>query len=147
MKYSQAEVGRVFVLRLENGEVLHEAIEGFARDRSIVSGIVIVVGGAGRGSRLVVGPKSPEVEVIVPMELLLRNTHEIVGTGTIFPDRNGSPVSHVHIAAGRRRWTRTGCIRKGVKIWLVAEVVIFELVNSSAKRVADPATGFELLEP
>jgi len=147
MKYSQAELGRVFVLRLENGDILHEVIEGFAREQSIASGVVIVVGGAGRGSRLVVGPRNPDAEVIEPMELLLKNAHEIVGSGTIFPDKNGNPVSHVHIAAGRRRLTKAGCIRKGVKIWLIAEVVIFELVNSTAKRITDPDTGFELLEP
>jgi len=146
MKYSQAELGRVFVLRLENGEVIHEVIEGFAREHSIASGVVIVVGGAGKGSRLVVGPKNPDARVIEPMELLLHSSHEIVGTGTIFPNSSGDPISHVHIAAGRRRWARAGCIRKGVRAWLVAEVVIFELVNSQAKRIAD-ATGFELLEP
>jgi predicted DNA-binding protein with PD1-like motif len=147
MKYSEAGIGRVFVMRLENGDVIHEVIENFAGEKSITSGVVIIVGGAGKGSRLVVGPKNPDARVIEPMEILLRSAHEIVGTGTIFPDKNGKPVSHVHVAAGRRRWTRAGCIRKGVKIWLVAEVVIFELVNSTAKRLADPETGFELLEP
>jgi len=147
MKYSQAGLGRVFVLRLENGEVIHEVIEGFAREKSITSGVVIVVGGAGKGSRLVVGPKNPEAVIIEPMELLLRNAHEIVGTGTIFPDNKGNPVSHMHIAVGRRRWTRAGCIRRGVRVWLVAEVVIFELIDSTAKRIKDLVTGFELLEP
>ncbi len=147
MRYSQAGLGRVFVLRLENGDMLHEAIEGFSRDKSIASGVVIMVGGAGSGSRLVVGPKNPNAENIEPMELLLKNAHEIVGTGTIFPDKNGNPVSHIHIAAGRRRRTRTGCIRRGVETWLVVEAVIFELVDSTAKRITDPDTGFDLLEP
>ena len=30
MKYSEAKFGRVFVLRLEDGDVLHESIEAFA---------------------------------------------------------------------------------------------------------------------
>ena len=31
MRYAEARQGRVFTLRLEDGEVLHETIEGFAR--------------------------------------------------------------------------------------------------------------------
>ena len=35
MKYSQAKQGRVFVIRLEDGDVIHEEIEKFAREKGI----------------------------------------------------------------------------------------------------------------
>ena len=35
MKYSSAQPGRIFILRLENGEIVHEEIERFAREQSI----------------------------------------------------------------------------------------------------------------
>ena len=35
----------------------------------------------------------------------------------------------------------------GVKVWHVLEVVLTELVGSTARRRPDSATGFELLEP
>jgi predicted DNA-binding protein with PD1-like motif len=30
MKYSEAKPGRIFVIRLEDGEIVHEVIEAFA---------------------------------------------------------------------------------------------------------------------
>jgi predicted DNA-binding protein with PD1-like motif len=53
----------------------------------------------------------------------------------------------MHLACGRSNDTVTGCVRTGVKVWHVMEVVLFELTGSSAKRVYDEATGFELLSP
>ncbi|HDD44969.1 MAG TPA: DUF296 domain-containing protein, partial [Candidatus Desulfofervidus auxilii] len=41
----------------------------------------------------------------------------------------------------------TGCVRKGVKVWHVMEVILFELVDTTAVRALDPNTGFELLNP
>ena len=58
MKYSECKPGRIFVLCLENGEIVHAAIEQFARDHSIAAASLIIVGGADRGSKLIVGPES-----------------------------------------------------------------------------------------
>ena len=66
---------------------------------------------------------------------------------TLFPDENGDPVLHMHVACGRGDSTITGCVRRGVKTWHVLEIVLFELVGSSAVRTPDPATGFKLLQP
>ena len=66
---------------------------------------------------------------------------------TIFPDKNNKPVLHMHIASGRKKTTITGCVRSGVKVWHVMEVILFELISSSATRKLDTETGFELLEP
>ncbi len=35
MKYTEAKPGRIFILRLEDGDVLHETVERFAVDQSI----------------------------------------------------------------------------------------------------------------
>jgi predicted DNA-binding protein with PD1-like motif len=57
MRWSEGKRGRVFVLRLEDGEVLHEVVEEFARERGIMAATVLAVGGADKGSELVVGPE------------------------------------------------------------------------------------------
>ena len=46
MKYSQAKQGRVFVIRLEDGDVVHEEIEKFAREKGIKAAALIIIGGA-----------------------------------------------------------------------------------------------------
>ncbi len=148
MKFSQSQLGRVFILRLEDGEIVHECIERFAAEHGIAHAALTMHGGADRGSVLVVGPREDRgPPPIAPQTAVLDNVHEVVGTGTLFPDEKGVPILHVHLACGRGENTVTGCIRTGVKTWHVLEVVLVELLGSTARRLPDPTTGFELLVP
>jgi predicted DNA-binding protein with PD1-like motif len=147
MKHSQAEQGRVFIIRLEDGDVLHEEIEKFAQAHGVLRAQVSAVGGVDKGSRLVVGPKEGRVKEIVPMILELSDVYEATGTGTIFPDAQGDPILHMHLSCGREEKSVTGCVRSGVKVWHILEVIMAEITGSEAKREKDAATGFELLVP
>ena len=147
MRYSECSEGRVFVLRLESGEILHESIESFASCNKINAATVIAVGGADAGSVLVVGPDDPFSSPIVPLKYELNAPHELMGTGTIFSDSDGVPVMHMHCSCGREGNSVTGCARAGVKVWLVMEVVITELKECKAKRLKDEVSGFDLLAP
>jgi len=147
MRYSQAKQGRVFVIRLEDGDILHESIEAFAREHGIRAASLIALGGADSASRLVVGPEQGRTSPVVPKEHLLYDVHEIAGVGTIFPDAEGQPVLHMHVSAGRGSEAVAGCVRLGVRVWHVVEVVLWELTGTTGRRVLDQATGFELLEP
>ena len=147
MKYSEAKQGRVFILRLEHGEVIQETIEKFALEKEINSAIVNVVGGVDAESIIVVGPENGKAKKIIPMEHKLDEMHEVTGTGTIFPDSKGKPKLHLHVACGRETSTITGDLRNGAIVWHILEVTIVELINNDAKRILDPNTGFELLEP
>ena len=145
MKYSSAQLGRVLVIRLEDGDVVHECIEEAARAEGIARAAVILIGGAAGGSRVVVGPEDAEARPVVPMERVLHDVHEMAGAGTIFPDESGRPVLHLHAAFGRDDQVTAGCIRRGVRTWVVGEAVVIELIGSQATRRVDPSTGFEVL--
>ncbi len=147
MKYSQAKPGRIFVIRLEDGDILHEEIEKFAKVKKIKVASMIVIGGADIGSQLVVGPEKGREETIVPQIHELDNVHEVAGTGTIFPNQAGDPILHMHMACGRNNSTITGCVRNGVRVWQVMEIILHELVDSSGVRRKDEVTGFDLLIP
>jgi len=146
MKYTEAQQGRVFVLRLEDGDIVHKVIEDFAREKSITAGMLIVVGGADEGSRLITGPVDGRQIPVEALTQVLDNVHETTGVGTLFPDEDGNPILHMHTACGRNASTVTGCIRTGMKVWQVMEVVMIELVNTAAVRALDPLTGFKLLK-
>jgi len=146
MKYSQATLGRVFVIRLEDGEVVHEEIERFVKDQGITAAALIIIGGAAEGSKLVVGPEQAQNRPIIPMAHVLDDVHEIAGTGTLFPDEDGNPILHMHMACGREASSITGCIRQGVKVWQVMEVILFELTGNTAIRALDSQLGFNLLQ-
>ncbi len=147
MKYVSGNSGRVFVVRLEDGEIIHETIEALAKKENIKQATVTAVGGVDSGSVLVVGPEDGRAEVINPMQHTLHNIYEVTGAGTLFPDDGGEPVLHLHLACGRNGETITGCVRTGVKVWHVLEVVITEITGCKAERQTDAATGFKLLQP
>jgi predicted DNA-binding protein with PD1-like motif len=146
MKYSEANLGRIFILRLEHGDRIPDTIEEFAANQQIDSAIVHFLGGADTNSKIVVGLEDGTTSKPRPMVTELLGTSEAIGMGTLFLDEAGIPKLHLHSAFGRNRETVTGCTREGVKVWHIGEVVIFELLNTTAKRKIDSETGFELLE-
>lgn len=145
MKAAQGSIGRVFVLRLEDGDRVPDCIEGFARREGVQRALCALVGGIG-GGRVVVGPQEAGASPVVPLIHELQGVHEAAAVGTLFPDEEGTPRLHMHAALGREGLTRTGCVRKGIEVWKLGEVVLVELLGTDAVRRMDPATGFEVLE-
>ena len=145
MKASEGQIGRVFVIRLEDGDVVPTCIETFAAEQRIAVGQVIMLGGV-IGGQVVVGPRRSDEMPPEPMLVPLDGAHEVVGVGIIAPDEEGKPVLHIHAALGRAGKTTTGCLRPGVNTWLVGEVILYEILGTKAARVAHEKSGFELLD-
>jgi predicted DNA-binding protein with PD1-like motif len=146
MKATEGRLGRVFVIRLEDGDVVPECIERFAEENGVSVGHVILVGGIGEGE-VVVGPRRSGGRPPEPMLLPVDGAHEVVGVGVLAPDEEGHPVLHIHAALGRSGNTMTGCLRPGVKAWLVAEAIMYEILDTKVARLRDSESGFQLLEP
>ena len=146
MNYTEAKLGRIFILRLHQGERLHEVIEKFAAEKQVSNALCLFLGGAEDKSKVVVGPKDGTALPPEPMVTLLKGVHEACGVGTIFADEQGKPKLHMHASFGRNDTAVTGCVRMGVDVWQIGEVVILELAVSSAKRAKNKDTGFEFLE-
>lgn len=146
MRSAEMSSGRIFVLRLEPGEMLHEVVEDFAARNGIHNAEFFALGGVDAGSRMVVGPSLPIGDRIVPIIHELDAPCEFVGTGTIFSDEEGRPIMHMHGSVGRDGASVTGCFRTGMIAWLVLEVVITELVGDGPVRKLDDKTGFKILE-
>lgn len=144
MKIAEGSIGRIFVLRLEDGDRLPGCVETFALQRGVLRGFCALVGGVGSG-RIVVGPKEgstpPE-----PVLAELLGAHEAAAVGTLFPDESGHPKLHMHATFGKGPDVKTGCIRPGIDIWTIGEFVLVELTGMDAVRKRDAATGFELLD-
>ena len=145
MEFTEAKLGRVFILRLHQGERIHEVIEKFASEKQVFSALCFFIGGAEDKSKVVVGPKDGAAFPPEPVITLLKGVHEGCGVGTIFPDKQGNPKLHMHASFGRNNKAVTGCVGMGVDVWQIGEVVVLELTVASAKRLRDRETGFELL--
>jgi predicted DNA-binding protein with PD1-like motif len=145
MKSTEGQLGRVFIVRLEDGDTVPASIEHFAEEKKISVGQVILIGGIGDGE-VVVGPRRsnemPPESMLVPID----GVHEVVGVGIIAPDKKGKPNLHIHASLGRSGKATTGCLRPGVTTWLIGEVIILEIKGTDAVRMPSDKARFELLE-
>jgi predicted DNA-binding protein with PD1-like motif len=146
MQFTEAKLGRAFVLRLHDGDRLPDVIESFVAEKNVSTAICFFLGGAKENSRVVVGPKDCYNLPTEPMVTLLEGVHEAFGVGTIVKDEMGKTKLHMHTSFGRSENTITGCVRMGVEVWQIGEVVMLELACGKACRVKNKETGFEFLE-
>ena len=142
MEYAVGKTGRVFAVRLFEGEGLYECIEGLAEKEDIKSAAVLITGGF-RKANVVVGPKQEKPKIVGNFKEFA-GPGEVLGVGTIYCDAEG-PKMHLHSAIGKGDETIVGCPRGGAKIFLVLEVTIIEIEGIRAGRKPDKQTGLNLL--
>jgi predicted DNA-binding protein with PD1-like motif len=146
MQVEEGRIGRVFVIRLEHGEELPECIENLAADKAVSHAQAILIGGIDQG-QVVAGPRNSNQRPPEAIALPIDGAHELLAVGILAPDEEGRPRFHIHAALGRCGNTKTGCLRLGVKTWVMAEVILYELLDVKAIRVKEPDTGFQVLQP
>ena len=69
---------------------------------------------------------------------------ELVGCGSVHMDGD-EPKIHLHGALGEHGETLTGCIRRDSRVYLLLEVVVFELLGMNIARPWDEAAGISRL--
>lgn len=146
MKAAEGKMGRIFVIRLEDGDIVPTCLEEFAAKNNVKAGFVTIIGGLGAGN-IVTGPRHSEEMPPDPLITPVDGAHEVVGTGVIALDEEGRPKLHLHGALGRSGKVIGGCLRPGVKTWLVGEVIMCEILGVASKRIFDKKSHFPLLEP
>lgn len=145
MKASEGRIGRVFVIRLEDGDIMPTCVERFAAEQGVRVGFALFVGGVNAGD-VVSGPRFASARPLDPILVPVVDAHEVSAVGVLAPDAEGRPILHMHGALGRAGSAILGCIRPGVTTWLVGEVILYEILDVAAVRKKDPETGFLLLD-
>ena len=69
---------------------------------------------------------------------------EVVGSGSVFWEGE-EPRIHLHAAMGHHGETMTACVRRNTKVYLILEVILFELQGIGATRPFYPEGGFNRL--
>ncbi len=146
MQYSEGKLGRTFIIRLHDGDHLPDVLESFAEEKKVSNALCFFLGGVKDKGKVVVGPSGGNVTPIDPMVRLLDGVHEVFGIGTIIENEERKPKLHMHASFGRGNNTVAGCIRFGIDIWEIGEIVLLEMVNIYAHRAINERTGFEFLE-
>jgi hypothetical protein len=143
MRYTKGSLGRIFLLKFEDDDILIEKLSGFVKKEKIKAATMLFIGALKKGL-LVTGPKKPVIPPS-PNEVNFKDGWEVMGIGTIFTNKSG-PQIHIHGSMGKKQKTLTGCVRGESKVFLVIEAVVFELKGVSATKSIDPKTGLNLLK-
>lgn len=142
MEYTTGTIGRIFVLKFSDDDVLLQELDRFSRKEKLKSAVFVFIGSLKKGD-LAAGPQKPVIPP-QPNWQTFKDGWEAMGVGTIFTNKTG-PQIHIHTAMGKKAKTLTGCVRKASKVFLVVEAVVFELKGVSATKAIDPKTGLNLL--
>jgi len=141
MQYAQGQVGRVFVVRIDNGEDFLELMRRFVAEKGILCGSVTFLGALMTG-RMVTGPEEPVIPP-VPHFVLFEGGWEVFGVGTIYPGEGG-PHIHYHASVGRAGHALTGCLREKATTYLIIEAIIIEFTGLEGRREFDEKTQMHL---
>lgn len=142
MKYQIGSAGRIIVAKFEDGENILQGLTDIARNEDIRAAIFYLIGGMKSG-KFVVGPEKEELPP-TPMWRQIKESHEIVGLGTIFWQAD-EPKVHFHGAFGKRDDVKVGCVREDAETFLVLEAIILEIKDVNAVRELDPLSKMVLL--
>jgi predicted DNA-binding protein with PD1-like motif len=141
MQYTEGQLGRVFVVRIDDGEDMLLSLRQFINDKDIQAGALIFLGALMNG-RMVTGPEEPVIPP-VPHFVMFEGGWEVFGVGTIYPGDDG-PHIHFHASVGRCGHALTGCLREKATTYLIVEAVIYEFTGLSARREFDKKTQLHL---
>ncbi len=143
MNYRIGKPGRIVVARFEDGDQILQGLCDIAKKENIRAAVFYLVGGM-KGGRFVVGPEREEMPP-VPVWRELKESHEVVGLGTIFW-QGDEPKLHFHGAYAKRDNVKAGCMRENAETFLVLEAIIMEIEGVNAARELDPISGMALLK-
>lgn len=142
MRYQFGSIGRVFVVRFDDGDDVLAGLRELVVRESVCAASFNLVGAIRRGS-MVTGPEHDEIPP-VPVWRHLEECHEVVGFGTVFL-QGTEPKIHCHGAMGKGDSVRVGCLRECAETFLVIEAVVMELSGITATRELDHRSGLALL--
>ncbi|GAB4540328.1 MAG: DNA-binding protein [Thermodesulfovibrionia bacterium] len=143
MRYQIGSIGRMIIVRFDDGDNLLDCLINIAKTEDVRAGIIYLIGGMREGN-VVVGPKRDEIPP-EPMWWRFNECHEVMGIGTVFWQDN-EPRIHIHTAFGKGDNAKVGCLRDNGLTFLVLEAVIMEINGVNAVREIDPVSGMSLLK-
>jgi hypothetical protein len=141
MQYSEGRLGRVFVVRIDDGEDFLAVMHEFVRNKAVRTGTILFLGALSQG-RMVTGPE----QLAVPPEphyVMFEGGWEMVGIGTICTGDDG-PAIHYHASVGRAGHALTGCLREKAVTYIVAEAIVLEFTGLDIRREFDEKTKVSL---
>jgi predicted DNA-binding protein with PD1-like motif len=143
LNYQVGQAGKVVIARFDDGDNILKGLSDIAKKEDLRAAVFYLLGGMKSG-RFVVGTEKEELPP-VPVWRELKESHEIVGLGTIFWHKD-EPRIHFHGAFGKWDNVKVGCMRENTEAFLVLEAIVIEIKGVSAVRELDPLSNMVLLK-
>jgi uncharacterized protein len=141
MQYAEGKPGRIFILRIDDGEDLVRTLHDFVVAHDVHCGYIRFIGALLSG-QMVTGPEKP----VLPPDLHFESFSggwEVMGMATITPGEDG-PHLHFHASIGKGDQVLTGCLKGTIRTYIIVEAVITEITGTGMHRELDPVTGLVL---
>jgi uncharacterized protein len=142
MDYRSGSIGRVLTIRFDHGDDFLNGLKEILLKEEIETGWFQILG-AVRHADVVIGPEEPVMPPI-PVWTKVDEAREAIGTGSVYMDGE-EPIIHLHAALGYHGETLTACVRKNTEVYLVLEVLLFEITGIDASRPWWDKGGFNRL--
>ncbi len=142
MDYRCGSIARVLTIRFDHGDDFLEGLKEIVAKEKIRSGWFQILG-AVRHADVVIGPEEP---VMPPIAIWtsVDEAREAIGIGSVYMDGK-EPIIHLHAALGYHGETLTACVRKNSEVYLILEVLLFEITGIDASRPWWEEGGFNRL--
>ncbi len=142
MEYRSGRLGRVIMARFDHDDDLLEGLNQLCLKENLRQAWFQILGGVGRAG-VVTGPREP----VMPPDPVWAETagaQEVIGSGSVYWDGE-EPRIHLHAAFGHHGKTMTACVRRDTRVYLVLEVIIFEIDGIEISRPWFEQGGFNRL--
>lgn len=135
--FTTCENGRRFILKISQGENIHESLKRFAEEADIKNAILV----SAVGSVTNVVFRGIKTGAKLPLSLHRTSIHELEGplellglTGNIFPDKNGEADAHLHTIVSKSSGEVYGGHLYEAKVFASCEIVVSEIIVSGVER-------------
>ena len=145
MQATEGKIGRVFILRLEDGDTIPGCIEEFALKNGVRNGYVNFTAGIKTGNIQSSFNQNTEKQA-ASLNITLSEPHEGTAQGFISRNTQDKPILHIHGTCGRDGQTVSGCLTNSAEINVYGEVIVYEILDAVCSRITDKTTGMQLLK-
>ncbi len=142
MQYTQANIGRVFIVKFAAEEDVLDGLKDLIKKENIKAGVIQLIGALGYVDA-VVGPEKKEYPPN-PVWWNSEDVKEIIALG-LFAWEGDEPKIHLHAGFGNNKEVKIGCIRKKTEVYLTIEGVVQEFVDTNVVRKLDERYNASLL--
>lgn len=142
--FKSCDSGRRFILKISQGEDIHERLKAFAKEAEVKNAIII----SGIGSVSDVKFRGIKSGAKLPLTPARMRLHEDEGplellalTGNLFPDENDEIDAHIHISMSKSSGEVIGGHVFEAKVFASCELLVSEIIVQGVERHISKSAG------